>query len=96
MAAVAQAPPILPSASPSGSISRPSSSSATIRLTESKNPNVNANAASSKSDNADKPVAKVIISEATPVEEKGELKKENGDGKSPFYNSPQCSASYLG
>ncbi|WWC69125.1 uncharacterized protein I206_103061 [Kwoniella pini CBS 10737] len=74
MAAVAQAPPMLPSTSSTGSISRPSSSSATAKPSESKTLNQ-----PSKPEASDKTGAKVIVSEATPVDEKSEVKKENGD-----------------
>ncbi|WWC60778.1 uncharacterized protein I303_103354 [Kwoniella dejecticola CBS 10117] len=80
MAAVAQAPPMLPSNSSAGSISRPSSSSAITKPTETKGSNTNQTSKTEASDNA--PVAKVTVSEATPVDEKGQVKKENGDA--PF------------
>ncbi|WWC89690.1 uncharacterized protein L201_004615 [Kwoniella dendrophila CBS 6074] len=78
MAAVAQAPPMLPTTSSSGSISRPSSSAATVRPTEAKTINPPPTV---KPDTAETPIAKVTVSEATPVEEKGEVKKESGDGE---------------
>ncbi|WVQ69740.1 uncharacterized protein L199_007960 [Kwoniella botswanensis] len=80
MAAVAQAPHLLPSTSSSGSISRPSSSTATIKPTENKSAS-KPDEPNSTSSTSDKPVAKVTVSEATPVDEKGEVKKENGDGE---------------
>ncbi|WVR05469.1 hypothetical protein IAU60_002485 [Kwoniella sp. DSM 27419] len=75
MAAVAQAPAMLPSTSSSGGISRPSSAAAKSKPVES--------AAVAKSDTTERPVATVTVSEATPVDEKGEVKKENGEAKSP-------------
>ncbi|KAK6903271.1 hypothetical protein I203_108536 [Kwoniella mangroviensis CBS 8507] len=81
MAAVAQAPPLLPSTSSTDSISRPSSSSATVKPTENKSNASKPDKPNSTSSTSGKPVAKVTVSEATPVDEKGEVKKENGDGR---------------
>ncbi|WVQ99052.1 hypothetical protein IAU59_006184 [Kwoniella sp. CBS 9459] len=82
MAAIAQAPPGLPSASSANNISRPSSAASKSKP-ESSTLAKSDSADKSNNSNAKPPVATVTVSEATPVEEKGEVKKENGDGKSP-------------
>nr|XP_031861056.1 uncharacterized protein CI109_003416 [Kwoniella shandongensis]KAA5528128.1 hypothetical protein CI109_003416 [Kwoniella shandongensis] len=76
MAAVAQAPPILPSTSSSGSVPpRPTSSASTSRKQSQPE-----STTISKSESGDRaPTVAIKLTESTPVEEKGEAKKENGD-----------------
>ncbi|KAK8869502.1 hypothetical protein IAR55_000067 [Kwoniella newhampshirensis] len=80
MAAVAQAPSMLPStSSSSGSVPpRPTSSASTSRKqTQAESTTISRNAS------GDRAPVTIKLTESTPVEEKGEVKKENGDGHSP-------------
>ncbi|OCF32035.1 hypothetical protein I316_06191 [Kwoniella heveanensis BCC8398] len=77
MAAVAQAAPGLPSSSSANNISRPSSAASKPK---SESSNLVKSESTDKS-NVKPSAATVTVSEATPVEEKGEVKKENGDAQ---------------